>query len=296
MTFTVTAPSVISNRYNITAIDFKYYPNIIKCMAKQPDWTPEEIESLKNNYTIKTKDELLELFPNRTWAGLAHKANRIKTGFRSNTRRERGYNAKYKVNEHFFKNWNSDVAYVFGRLITDGSWRLRDNGGEMRIKSIDNENLEKIRFVIGSYHKIRKEKTKLGTWIYVFDIYNNEIVRDLINLESNIEQIILCKEFFNDFLRGFMDGDGGIYIKKNNLIVSLSNSNRNILELIKTRLGYGTIYSRENKFYILSFSNGENRSEKVCEFMYLPKPFLYLSRKYSRWELWNEMKKRRAKI
>jgi len=296
MTFKVTAPNAISNRYNITAIDFKYYPNIIKCMAKQPDWTPEEIESLKNNYTIKTKDELLKLFPNRSWLGLTHKASRIKTGIRSNTRRERGYNAKYRLNEHFFKKWNSDVAYVFGRLITDGSWRLRDTGGELRIKSIDKENLEKIRFVMESDHKIRKEKTERGTWIHVFDIYNNEMVRDLISLENKIEHLILHENFFSDFLRGFMDGDGGLNIDMNNFRVVLTNNDKKVLELIKTRLGYGVIYTKNEKHYTLNFLSGNNISEKVCELMYLPKPFLYISRKYSRWELWQEMKKRRARI
>jgi len=296
MSFTVTAPSVIGNRYSITAINFKYYPNIIIYMAKQPDWTLKEIELLKRSYTTKTKEELLRLFPNRTWLGLTHKASKIKTGIRSNTRRERGYNAKYGMNEHFFKKWNGDVAYVFGRLITDGSWRLRDTGGEMRIKSIDKENLEKIRFVMESDHKIKKEKTERGTWIYVFDIYNNEMVRDLLNLENKIEHIILHENFFGDFLRGFMDGDGGLNITDNNLRVVLTNKNKEILEQIKTRLGYGVIYSKEEKYYTLNFLNGNNFAEKVCELMYLPKPFLYLSRKYSRWELWKEMKKRHAKI
>ena len=110
MTFTIATPSVISNRYNITAIDFKYHPSIIKCTAKQPDWTPEEIELLKRSYTNKTKEELFKLFPNRTWLGLTHKASRIKTGIRSNTRRERGYNAKYKLNEHFFKKWDGVIT------------------------------------------------------------------------------------------------------------------------------------------------------------------------------------------
>lgn len=256
-------------------------------MAKQPNWTPKEDKILKDNWITKTKKEIHDLFPNRTWVGIAHRANRIKAGFRDNTNKERGYNAKYNINEDFFKKWGQEQAYVFGRMLTDGHWRLRKSGGDLTLKSIDQENLEKIRFIMGSNHKIKKSKAK-GNYIYIFSLYNNEVVRDIQKIYDDLKDVILKRDFFNDFLRGFMDGDGGIYIRKG-VKVTLFSANKHVLELIKERLGYGVIYNTTPKFFTLNYLGKD--AEKFCSFIYGERrPFLYLSRKLSRWELWQAIK------
>jgi DNA-binding Lrp family transcriptional regulator len=201
--------------------------------------------------------------------------------------RKRGYNARMKVNVDFFKQIGDDQLYVFGRLLTDGSWRLRKTGGEVRLKSIDKENLEKIRFVMDSNYKIRKEKTKNGTWIHILDIYSNEIVRDLQVLEKNKEQFISNPHF----LRGLIDGDGGIYLHKNKLRIDLTSSDIEFLKAIQNYWG-GTIYTR-GKCATLEW-NGKN-AERVCEAIYgANMPFLCIARKFSRWQLYQAMRKRLA--
>ena len=38
-------------------------------------WSLEEENILKENYKVKNKSELLDLFPNRTWKAIKNKAN-----------------------------------------------------------------------------------------------------------------------------------------------------------------------------------------------------------------------------
>lgn len=258
-------------------------------MAKQPNWNERELQILKDNYILKSKNEILKLLPQRRWNGILHKTSRLKLIGRKNTNKFRGYNSKYKLNENFFKEWNENSAYIFGRLITDGSWRLRKNGGDVRIKSIDKENLEKIRFIMGSTHKIRKERNK-GNLIYVFDIFNNEIVRDLNFLENNLQEIISNKQFFNDFLRGVIDGDGSLNFNNGHLRITIASISKSFLDLLRKRIDFGKLYSKSEKDYVLHFNTKE--ADQICEMIYRTQPFLYLARKFSRWELWRRMKQK----
>jgi DNA-binding Lrp family transcriptional regulator len=198
--------------------------------------------------------------------------------------RRRGFNAKQKVNVDFFKEKGDIQAYVFGRLLTDGSWRLRKTGGEVRLKSIDKENLEKIRFVMGSTHKIRKEKTENGTWIYILDIYSNEIVRDLQALEKNWEEYLPNPHF----LRGLIDGDGMVSIRQGRLRVCLCSADIEFLKAIQKVWG-GKIYSQTGKVWQLIWEGRD--AEKICNMIYgVTMPFLCIARKFSRWQLYQAMK------
>jgi predicted DNA-binding protein YlxM (UPF0122 family) len=197
--------------------------------------------------------------------------------------RKRGYNAKLRVNVDFFKQMGDEQAYIFGRLLTDGSWRLRKTGGEVRLKSIDKENLEKIRWVMGSNHRIRKEKTKNGTWIHILNIYSNELVRDLEALERGKDRFIPNPHF----LRGLIDGDGSIYIHNDRLRVSLTSEDGDFLKAIQKFWG-GLIY-KHGKYWTIEWSGGT--AEKICGAIYgETMPFLCIARKYSRWQLYQAMK------
>lgn len=248
-------------------------------------WTEQEKEVLLRNYSALPKDELQQMLPNRTWKAIMRMAHVLKCTGRPNNQRIRGYNAKRKVNVDFFKEIGNKQAYVFGRLLTDGSWRLRRSGGEARLKSIDLENLEKIRFVMGSDHKISKVKTPKGTWIYILDIYSNEIVRDLRKLEEEIMRFTINPHF----LRGLIDGDGAILIDKHKVLkVVFYNNDRQLMENIK-RAWSGTIYEYKGKTLMLIWQGEE--AEKLLSQIYGESlPFLCIARKYSRWQLYRAMK------
>lgn len=46
-------------------------------MGKGTPWTNEEVQLLKENYRIKSKEELLSIFPKRTWKAITNKANSL---------------------------------------------------------------------------------------------------------------------------------------------------------------------------------------------------------------------------
>lgn len=52
-------------------------------MGKGVKWTDEEVRVLKENYTIKSKDEILKMFPNRTWKAIKNKANSLELKIRN---------------------------------------------------------------------------------------------------------------------------------------------------------------------------------------------------------------------
>lgn len=45
---------------------------------KKPHWTDEDIDLLKRYYETRSKEDLLKLFPERSWSSLRHKAERLK--------------------------------------------------------------------------------------------------------------------------------------------------------------------------------------------------------------------------
>ena len=53
-------------------------------MSKGLKWSIEDEELLKENFTIKNKDQLLNMFPNRTWKGIKSKANSMGLRIRNN--------------------------------------------------------------------------------------------------------------------------------------------------------------------------------------------------------------------
>ena len=131
---------------------------------------------------------------------------------------------KYKVNENFFNNWNSEMAYVLGYLYADGS--LEDasylRGKYVRVTSIDRSTISKIKKWLDSEHTIFKGKS---TWAngrdkYLLRIGSHKLYDSLVTKGLYPKKSLTIKfpdipdKFMNDFIRGYFDGDGCVYIYK----------------------------------------------------------------------------------
>jgi hypothetical protein len=137
---------------------------------------------------------------------------------------------------------------------------------------------------MGSTHKIRKEKTENGTWIYILDIYSNEIVRDIQTLEKNWGEYLSNPHF----LRGLIDGDGMVSIQQGRLRVCLCGANIEFLKATQKVWG-GKIYFQAGKVWQLLWEGRD--AEKICNMIYgVTMPFLCIARKFSRWQLYQAMK------
>jgi DNA-binding transcriptional regulator WhiA len=92
----------------------------------------------------------------------------------------------YKTkNEHFFKTWSNDMAYVLGFFAADGSmYRTRRGTHFIEFQITDEDLLLKIQKALWSNHKItqRTRGNKRHKSIYRLQIGSKEIFSDFSNL------------------------------------------------------------------------------------------------------------------
>jgi len=210
------------------------------------------------------------------------------------------------------------MAYVLGYAVADGcivvdKTRIK-NRFLLNITSAEKRHLYRIRKALESEHKISRKPGGDGkNFAYQLQIRNPVITQDLMNLgvlprkTYNLNPIKVPNKYFSDFVRGFFDGDGTVYIYKVNDVPQIKagfvSSSRSFLQYFNKQLcGYlnipeKTIHQdlpkREGqnliKYYI-DFYIGD--SEKFCNFMYGNNPELYLPRKRGIFEKWKTIKRR----
>jgi hypothetical protein len=123
---------------------------------------------------------------------------------------------KYKVNEDFFKEWNSTMAYVLGFLYADGCMFPSARGSYISVLSTDKFIIENIKRWLNSEHTIMERKSSWpnGNMAYILRIGNKSLYEDLLNLGMYPNKSLTIKmpsipgEFLKDFVRGNFDGDG----------------------------------------------------------------------------------------
>lgn len=129
---------------------------------------------------------------------------------------------KKTLDQDFFKTWTADMAYVLGFFAADGNM-IRNKRGACFISFhiTDKIILGQIRRVLGSNHKIavrdRGARYKLG---YRLQIGSKEYFEDLSsfgftpNKSMKMTLPDVPAACFGDFVRGYFDGDGCVYLKK----------------------------------------------------------------------------------
>ncbi len=124
-----------------------------------------------------------------------------------------------KINKDFFKKWTSEMSYVLGFIFADGNLNCNKRGSWFwSIQITDKNILEKIRGALGSSHKIsQKKKIENHKKLYRLQIGSKDMCEDLIKLgltERKSKTMIFPQvpnKYFPDFLRGYFDGDGGVW-------------------------------------------------------------------------------------
>ena len=130
-----------------------------------------------------------------------------------------------EINERFFETWTPESAWVLGILFTDGHYGKANASGIRRVyvAQKDTELLEKVKNLMGSKHKIvrNKQSDKINI-IHYFSFTNKNIYESLIKagLVAKKSHIIkfpgMPKKYIRHFLRGCWDGDGSFYYENNN--------------------------------------------------------------------------------
>ena len=210
-----------------------------------------------------------------------------------------------KVNKDFFKGWTSEMAYVLGYFLADGTFDITARGGYyFGFHICDKDILLKIRKALGSTHKISQRSVRVGeSPRYRIQIGSKEMCEDLLKLgvlPQKTKQLSvpeIPKDFIFDFVRGYFDGDGNVwmgYINKQRvtptlvLQVTFTSGSQTFLRELRKLLNQsgiegGTLYLPKNKpFGRLTFSTksglllGERMYEKGSD--------LFLQRKKSRFD------------
>ena len=202
---------------------------------------------------------------------------------------------KYTLDENYFDTINSsNKAYILGFIYADGSVSER---GNLTI-CLSKKDIEILEF-------IKKELNYSGT-ISTKLINKNEY--SLLNIVSKAMIIkltelgiipnktynssrlpIVPKEYFNDMLRGYFDGDGSIYGDLNKGYTVCFSSNETVLNILKN---YFTILDiktsnirRRNKnseYSAMVEIRGNNQIIKLKDLLYNKENIFYLKRKYNK--------------
>ncbi len=172
----------------------------------------------------------------------------------------------YKTkNEDFFKKWSSEMAYVLGFFAADGNMSLHSNGGRyIEFTSCDNELIKKVRQLMNSNHKISSRVRSVEhKTAYRIQIGSAVFYKDLISLGMTPHKSLTIKfpkiptNYLSDFVRGYFDGDGCVYFRKN-----WAKDRRKTRWVFQTRFTSGSKDFLESLHKIL-------KNNKICKGGYL---------------------------
>jgi intein/homing endonuclease len=203
-----------------------------------------------------------------------------------------------KYNKDFFKTWSSDMAYILGFMYADGNIVETKRGNQyVAIYTADRELLVAIAKTMQSEHKVAQRNASAGC-VYRIQIGSRVWFADLgmlglwPNKTKRMKLPHIPKEYFGDFVRGYFDGDGNIWVgfvhkeRKTALqtiqVAFTSQSTEYLRSLHQglQRQGIvgGSLYiSKKKHFARLAFSVTD--ALKIYEIMYNCRHKLYLKRK-----------------
>ena len=214
-----------------------------------------------------------------------------------------------KIHAHFFTQWTSDMAYVLGFLFADGNiTRTKRGGYYIAFHSADRALLASIRSKMGSAHKLSKRSARSGN-VYRFQIGSKKMYQDVCVLgltphkASRMKFPAVPPEFLKDFVRGYFDGDGNVWVgnmhrerKKRvmSLQVSFTSASHAFLDFLlhnlrSVGLTGGSLFRLKSKNASrLTFASRD--AVKLSSFMYNAPCKLYLPRKKKVFERFAKMR------
>lgn len=129
-----------------------------------------------------------------------------------------------RFDRKFFDSWTPEMAYVLGLLFADGYVYRNPRGSNyFCFCSADKELVERVKQLLRSKHRIgKKDRSENERWkpLYVLQIGSKEVVEALagygvVQNKSNIIEFPgVPQGCLSHFIRGYFDGDGGVWYGK----------------------------------------------------------------------------------
>lgn len=250
-------------------------------------WHSQEDELLGNKFALSTKEELLTLFPRRTWPAIMAQGERL------GLKRERNH-PRLQVNEDYFQNWSPNMAYVLGFTLADGciikgTYKGYSDALKFGVQLKDKDILEKIKKELQSEHSISIVRNAAHLCITSQKIVDS-LKRLGITYQKSLKETVpkIPSHYIKDFIRGLIDGDGGIsFDNKNHPTLRLCGG-INTVTFVKNYFWkklkcFSSIgqkkFSATTKNYLYGIDYRSTTAKKIVLFLYVGAG-LYLDRKY----------------
>ena len=200
---------------------------------------------------------------------------------------------KYLVKDNYFSIQNNKMAYFLGFLMADGNVSKTNNRVQVCLSELDKDFLNLFYNEIGgspvAQYTVNNGKQKICRW----ECISSQIKKDLMDYDvipnkTGFAKIPskLNKEFYPDFIRGYFDGDGSVWIEKNTGAVgfNITSHNPEILEQIIEYFEENNIPkvkiktdNRNNINY--SFKYRKKACEKIYSLLYYSNECICMKRK-----------------
>lgn len=203
---------------------------------------------------------------------------------------------KYKINDNYFAIQNDKMAYMLGFLMADGNVSKTENRIQINLSEMDSDFLNIFYDEIGGspvvHYTQSNGKQKVCRWQCLSSKIKKDLISyDIIPHKTGFAKIPskLNKEFYPDFIRGYFDGDGCIWVEKSTGAIgfSLTSHNTEILEQIidyfeekgipRVKIKIDT---RSNTNY--SFKYRKQAAEKIYNILYYNNSCLRMKRKFDK--------------
>ena len=260
-------------------------------------FSKDDIEYIKKNYLSMTYGEIAN--------NIGFTEKQVKGWINHNCdKKNRTFN-----DEYFQEIITPNQAYWLGFIYADG-WITQNSVGrsyelgielcridEQQLIDFNNELGGVHNITYGHYEKVICENDKISvTDTACIRIYSKQIVEDLIrhkvlkNKTLKPDYPIVNDNLFLDFLRGYIDGDGCIYVNQDKISASqvhITSSHSEVLNYIKDKLSLYEIKSyvykeKENKYRL--YINYKN-AIKLLDMIYYGSNVQKLDRKYQKYLL-----------
>ena len=206
-------------------------------------------------------------------------------------------NGKQDINSNIFSKIDTEEkAYWLGFMYADGNLSSTTNHISLELSLKDEEHLIKFNTFLNKSKVIKKDSFRCRCIFQDLKIYNDLIKLGCIPRKSLIlkfpKNTQVPKDLIHHFIRGYVDGDGSIYITNNNINVSVLGTKEFLNILIRTlglpkRNLYKNNKNNNSNCYFFQYS-GKNA------ILFINKIYkdatVYLERKYEKYLEYEQQK------